>query len=55
MKTYDELENTDQKSVFDCTGMFQNMQTQITIADEEKFFKAIERLATNYKGNKNNQ
>ena len=55
LKLADELENTYfcRKSVFDCTGMFQNMQPQITIADEKKFFKAIERLATSDKGDKN--
>jgi hypothetical protein len=34
--------------------MFQHMQPQITIADEEKFYKAIERLASSDKWNENN-
>ena len=52
LKLADELENTYfcERSVFDCTGMFQNMQTQMNIADPVKFYAAIERLATDYKG-----
>lgn len=51
LKLADELENTyfSRRSVFDCTGMFQHMQPQITVADEEKFYKAIERLASSDK------